>query len=69
MSRRQCRRRPWRAIAYVVDPTAPNGRRRLVAGRVAAATPDGLTRWLNAHRTAGHAVDVYRVASIEDVLS
>jgi hypothetical protein len=68
-ARRAGRPRPWRAIAYVVDPVAPNGRRREVAGRVSAATQDGLTRWVNAHRLAGDAVDVYRVGSFDEVLS
>lgn len=63
------RRRPWRAIAYVVDPWAPQGRRRAVAGRVSACTADGLTRWVNAQRAKGHAVDVYRVGALEDALS
>lgn len=67
--RRAYRGRPWRAIAYVVDPWAPHGRRRQVAGRASAATADGLTRFLNAHRRQGHAVDVLRVTSIEDVAS
>jgi hypothetical protein len=62
------RERPWRAIAYVPDAQAPNGRRRHVAGRVAACTADGLTRWITSHRRAGHVIDVFRVSSIEDVL-
>lgn len=61
------RRRPWRAIAYVPDFTAPNGRRRVVAGRVAACTPDGLTAWINRQRQAGNVVDVIRVHSLEEV--
>lgn len=60
------RRRPWRAIAYVPDFTAPQGRRRVVAGRVAATTPDGLTAWLNRQRSAGNQVAVFRVSTLED---
>ena len=67
-ARSTARRRPWRAIAYVVDPVAPNGRRREVAGRVAASTQDGLARFVTAHRLAGDAVDVFRVSSIDEVL-
>lgn len=68
-ARLAARRRPWRAIAYVVDPIAPEGRRRAVAGRTAATTQDGLTRFVNSHRLAGDAVDVFRVASIDEFLS
>ena len=69
MSRRRGRPRLWRAIAFVPDPVAPNGRRREVAGRVSACTQDGLTRWVNEQRAKGNAVDVYRVGTIEDVLA
>lgn len=67
-ARRRGRPRPWRAIAYAVDAEAPNGRRREVAGRTAASTQDGLTRFVSTHRQAGDAVDVFRVVSIEDLL-
>lgn len=65
---RRAPRRRWRAIAYVPDPTAPNGRRRTVAGRAAAATPDGLTAWINRQRRAGNVVDTYTVASLDELL-
>lgn len=55
------RRRPFRATAFVPDPTAPNGRKREVAGRVAAASREGLDRFVNAHRAAGHEVDVVEI--------
>jgi hypothetical protein len=59
------RPRLWRAIAYVPDRTAPNGRRRLVAGRVAACTPDGLNTWIAKQRRAGNVVDVMHVKALE----
>lgn len=59
--------RPWRAIAYVVDPWAPAGRRRAVAGRCAAATPAGLRAWIARQRAAGHVVDRYRVGTLDEV--
>jgi hypothetical protein len=61
------RPRLWRAIAYVPDQTAPNGRRRAVAGRVAACTPDGLSRWILEQRRRGNVVDVIRVHDLEGV--
>lgn len=67
--RRSHRSRLWRATAYVVDPTAPNGRRREVAGRTSATTQDGLARFVNAHRRQGHAVDVIRVVELEELLA
>lgn len=67
MSRRTYRRRPWRAVAYVPDATAPHGRRRVVAGRASACTEDGLARFRLEHRRAGHAVDVFRIDSLEEV--
>lgn len=60
------RRRPWRAIAFVVDPTAPQGRRRTVAGRVAACSPEGLDRFVDRHRDQGNAVDVFEVPELPD---
>jgi hypothetical protein len=59
------RRRPWRAIAYVVDPTSPNGRRREVAGRTAAVKREGLDEFIKRHRRAGHPLDVYEVLAID----
>lgn len=61
------RPRLWRAIAYVPDETAPNGRRRKVAGRVAACTPDGLSRWILEQRRRGNVVDVLHVPDLEGV--
>lgn len=60
------RRRPFRATAFVPDPTAPNGRKREVAGRVAAASRSGLDRFVNAHRAAGHEVDVVEILDLLD---
>lgn len=56
--------RPWRAIAYAPDWTAPRGRRRVVVGRVAAGSRAGLDRFVNEHRAAGHAVDVIELIPI-----
>lgn len=67
-ARRAYRPRPWRAVAYVPDPTAPNGRRREIAGRASALTEDGLTRFRSSHRRAGHAVDVFRLTGLEELL-
>lgn len=58
-------RRPWRAVAYVVDPTSPNGRRREVAGRTAARTRDGLDAFVLKHQRLGHPLDVFEVLAIE----
>jgi hypothetical protein len=58
------RRRPFRAIAYAVDWTAPRGRRRVVVGRVAACERAGLDRFLEAHAAAGHAVDVIEIPEL-----
>lgn len=66
--RRVYRPRAWRAVAYVPDPTAPQGRRRELAGRTAATTPDGLARFKLAHEAQGHAVDVFKVAGLEELL-
>lgn len=63
---RRAPRRPWRAIAYVVDPLAPQGRKRAVAGRAAAATPGGLRDWCARQLAAGHAVDRYRVGTLDE---
>lgn len=62
------RPRPYRAVAFIPDPTAPNGRRRTVAGRTAACSPDGLAAFIAKHTAAGNAVTCFRVLSIEDVL-
>lgn len=53
--------RPWRAIAYRPDALAPNGRKREVTGRTAAATRAGLDRFVDQHETAGDVVDVWQV--------
>ena len=66
--RRASRPRPWRAVAFIPDPTAPNGRRREVAARAAATTEEGLARFRLEHRLAGHAVDVVRVSDLEELL-
>lgn len=68
LRKRAYRARMWRAVAYIPDPTAPNGRRREVAGRTAAVTLDGLSRFIREHEARGHAVDVSRLTSIEDFL-
>lgn len=61
--------RPWRAIAYVPDPTGQvTGRSRAVAGRVSAKTASGLRRFIARQRAAGNAVDTFRVDTIEDHL-
>lgn len=65
---RTYRARLWRAVAFVPDPTAPNGRRRELAGQTSATTQDGLTRFVNAHRRRGHAVDVFRLTELEELL-
>lgn len=61
-------RRPWRAIAYVPDPTGQGtqGRARAVAGRVSAKTPQGLARFTQTQRAAGNVVSRYRVGTIDD---
>lgn len=56
--------RPFRAVAYVEDPAG--GRRRLVAGRVAAATRPGLDRFLTEHRAAGHVVEAFELVTLLD---
>lgn len=62
------RPRPYRAIAYVPDVTAPNGRRRQVAGRVAACTPEGLEAWIARQTAAGNVVDRLEVHGMFDTL-
>lgn len=62
---RAYRPRLWRAVAYKPDPTAPQGRRRVVAGRTSATTPDGLSRFMAAHRSQGHVVDVIQVSTLD----
>jgi hypothetical protein len=56
--------RPWRAIAYRPDALAPNGRKREVTGRTAAASEDGLARFIDQHEAAGDVVDVWKVQSL-----
>lgn len=60
--------RPFRAIAYVPDPTGQGtgGRSREVAGRVAAKSPAGLKRFLDEHGGKGHAIDTYEVLDLLD---
>lgn len=60
------RPRPFRAIAFVPDETAPNGRRREVAGRVAACTREGLDAWITRQVAAGNVVDVIEVLDLLD---
>lgn len=55
------RRRPWRAVAYKPDPTAPNGRSREVTGRTAACTEEGLAEFVLRQVDAGNVVDLYEV--------
>lgn len=50
--------RPWRAIAYRKDWTAPRGRRRVVVGRISACTRDGLDPWIERQRAQGYAIDI-----------
>lgn len=59
--------RPWRAVAFVPDPSAPNGRRREIAGKTSATTEDGLIRFVRRHRAAGHKLDVFRVQGIDEL--
>lgn len=59
--------RPFRAIAYVPDPTGQvTGRTRAVAGRAAAKTRAGLDRFVKRHTEAGHAIDVTEVLDMLD---
>lgn len=52
------RERPWRAVAYVPDPTGQTeaGRKRIVAGRTSAKTQAGLARFISKHLDAGNVV-------------
>lgn len=59
------RRRPWRAVAFKPDPTAPNGRKREVTGRTAACTPDGLNGFIRRQTLAGNVVDTLKVLELE----
>lgn len=58
------RRRPWRAVAYVPDATAPQGRKRAVAGQTAACTQEGLADFLTRHHEQGHVVDVIHLEAL-----
>ncbi len=62
------RRRPWRAVAWVPDATAPNGRQRLCGGRTAAVTRDGLDRFIESHEGMGQVVEVIEVLDIPGVI-
>lgn len=55
--------RPWRAIAYVPDPTGQGtlGRKREVAGRTSAKTRKGLQAFLDRHHAQGHVCDLWEV--------
>lgn len=57
------RERPWRAVAFIPDPTGQTlaGRKRVVAGRTSAKTRQGLSRFIARHTEAGHPVDVVQV--------
>lgn len=61
------RERPWRATAFIPDPTGQTlaGRRRVVAGRTAAKTKAGLTRFTEEHEGLGHVVDVVEVLPLQ----
>lgn len=61
------RERPWRATAFVPDPTGQGlaGRKREVAGRAAAKTRDGLARFITRHEAQGHAIDVVEVRPLD----
>lgn len=56
------RRRPWRAQATVLDPTAPTGRR--LAGRAAACTLAGLDAWVRERRAMGQTVTTWQVLAL-----
>jgi hypothetical protein len=62
------REKPWRAVAFVPDPTGqtPAGRKRVVAGRAAAKTEAGLARFIARHQDQGHVVDVCHVLALFD---
>lgn len=61
------RERPWRAIAYVPDPTGQTvaGRKRVVAGRTAAKTREGLAGFIARQEAQGNVVDVFTVDPID----
>lgn len=59
------RRRPWRAVAFVPDATAPTGRKRELAGRTAACTREGLQPFLDRHVALGHVCDVLEVQPLQ----
>lgn len=63
------RRRPFRATAFVPDPTAPNGRRREVAGRAAACSRAGLDAFVARHEAAGHEVDLVEILDLLDEIA
>lgn len=58
------RKRPWRAVAYKPDATAPNGRARAVTGQVAACSRVGLRAFVQRQQAAGNVVDVYLNAEL-----
>lgn len=59
------RRRPWRAIAYRPDPTAPNGRKRGVVGRTSACDRGGLQAFIDRQEADGNVVDVIEVQPLD----
>lgn len=61
------REKPWRAIAFVPDPTGQTlaGRRRVVAGRASAKTKGGLARFVTDHEGRGHVVDLVEVLPLD----
>lgn len=62
--------RPFRAIAYVPDPTGQQtGRSRAVAGRVAAKTRPGLKRFLDEQTGKGNECDVFEILDLLDELT
>lgn len=58
------RRRPWRAVAYIPDATAPQGRKREVAGQTAACEQEGLDAFKDRHTEQGHVVDVVHLETL-----
>lgn len=59
------RGRPWRALAFRPDATAPYGRKRELMGRTAACTREGLQAFVSRHEDQGHVVDVLEVQPLE----
>lgn len=55
--------RPFRAVAFIPDPTGQGtaGRKREVAGRAAAKTLDGLIPFITRHEAQGHVVHLEEV--------